>query len=923
MGQSQDIDPAFIAVAVCYPCIDRAEFYEKKLNKISLEEMTFLKEDITDETAFIEKIERIYDFVYQSMGIQFGQLQFEGDALKKLAYLIAPDFDKDIDVIKEDDRYVPAQVAGIDYYSKLCTFPEMADKEYLQSLIEEWFKGAKLYIFFNIEDDYHWFVDCIQKELKERGLCNYSPFDKLKESMPNLVFAHVSGITNCVEILNGENYEKFNELLSTLDNDSLFNYQQYKVEHAECADLIVRAGAGTGKTFSMISRINYLIWMQKYSAEDLIAKIAMITFTNEAAREMKNKLVTNFFERYVLTNNVRYLDYMEAVENMRICTIHSMAKEILKKYAVKLGLGKNFTISGSNYEKRKGIHDALNCFISSREGAETGMPLYQLEKRIETFISQIENKNVDIISDNEVDFGEEPSLGGRIRFADLLPTIREVKRKYRDDCFRNNQVALSDIILLLDMLSERLEISKGIVDYLFVDEFQDTDDVQIQLIAKYKRIFSLNLFVVGDTKQCIYRFRGADDAAFKLLKEEIGKNIKEIELKKNYRTDRLLLKRMNKTFSAWNQKGDIEYGTEDVLIGTQEYNSSDNYCKYVFTNEAERDRSVIQVIRRLQNEYPNDRIAVLVRTNFQALQFKKLCDENDILIETSVGGNLYKIEPTLDLLKLLHAMKYHQSAKDVYGLFTTAYVAETLDKVVIDELSENDKLEYFRNNLPRSLKKWDSYIKRLRLEPVLKVVRDLIDDAKPWTIYANKIGGTEEERKISKEYYLRNLDQVFENISVSSNSNYLTMNSLIDYLEIMILTKQEDNERETFISERDQKTPICTTVHKAKGLEYEHVLLPYCMYEVAGAKTKGDVDLIYTGNKVGYAIKGDSNSYSFINSYYKQYKKTEFEDRRKEEIRILYVAMTRAIKSLTYFVDDKEKVKKNAGNWKEMLKIGE
>ena len=929
MGKSPEIDPAFVAVAVCYPYIDKKEFYEKKLNKISSEEMTILKEDVVDENSFNEKIENIYDFVFQAMNMHFGQLKFEGEALKKLAYLFAPDFDKDIPYEVEDSSFKPVQKSGLDYYSKLITFQEPADRENVNGLIEDWFNGAKLYLFFNIEDDYYWFVDRIKKELDERGKSEYSHFC-IKEDLginkinvPSLVFAYVPGITVQIEIINGEHFDQYDTVLSIIDNDSQFNYQQYKVEHAETTDMIIKAGAGTGKTFSMISRINYLIWKHKYSADELTNKIAMITFTNEAAREMKNKLVTNFFDLYVLTNDVRYLNFMQAVENMRISTIHSMAKEILKSYASKLGLGKNFAISGSNYEKRKVIHDALSEYVLSKNGIEAGMPLFQLEKRIETFISQIENKNVDIISDNKVDFGEEEAAAGRIKFADLIPTIKSAKYKYREECSKDNKVALSDIISLLNLLSERIDNLPGIVDYLFIDEFQDTDDVQIKLVAKYRKIFDLKLFVVGDTKQCIYRFRGADDAAFKLLKEEINTDLIEIELKKNYRTDRLLLKRMNQTFSAWDKKGDLEYGIKDILIGTKEYNSSENYNKHVFTSEDERDRIIIEEIKRLRSDYPGERIAILVRTNFQALECKRLCDENGIRIETSVGGNLYKIEPTLDLLKLLHALKYHQRAKDIYGLYTTSYIAETLDKVEIDKLPEDKKLDYFRDNLPKSLKKWDSYISRLRLEPILKVVRDLIDDAKPWTIYANKIGGTEEEKKVSKEYYLKNLDQVFENISVSSNSYYLTMNSLIEYLEIMILTKQEADERETFASESGEKIPICTTVHKAKGLEYEHVLLPYCMYAVADTKTKGDVDLIYTGNKVGYSVKGDGYNNAFVNNYYKQYKKTEFEDRRKEEIRILYVAMTRAIKSLTYFVDDQESDKSKASNWKEMLSIGE
>ena len=118
-----------------------------------------------------------------------------------------------------------------------------------------------------------------------------------------------------------------------------------------------------------------------------------------------------------------------------------------------------------------------------------------------------------------------------MKFIDLIPSIRDAKVNYRKDCSDENKVALSDIILQLELLAELVGSRNGIVDYLFIDEFQDTDDVQIRLVARFKEVFGLKLFVVGDTKQCIYRFRGADDAAFDLLETEIDSNITKIELK--------------------------------------------------------------------------------------------------------------------------------------------------------------------------------------------------------------------------------------------------------------------------------------------------------------------------------------------------------------------------------------------------------
>lgn len=267
MGRNPKLDPSLIAVAVCYPYITHEEFIDKKLYKVSMEEMTILKEDLINETAFNEKIERIYDFVYQSMGIKFGQIQFENEVVKQTAYLFAPEFDKDIKEEKKDiPRYTPVKV---DYYSKLITFSEHVDKEILEQLINEWVHGGKLFLFFSSESDYEWFRSAVADRLAAEGITGYESFCEVSDSMPNLVFARVEGLTKGIQIENGEKLEQHDEVLSLIDERSLFNYQQYKVEHADTTDIIVRAGAGTGKTFSMLSRINYLIWKHQYNAAEL------------------------------------------------------------------------------------------------------------------------------------------------------------------------------------------------------------------------------------------------------------------------------------------------------------------------------------------------------------------------------------------------------------------------------------------------------------------------------------------------------------------------------------------------------------------------------------------------------------------------------------------------------------------------------
>lgn len=140
----------------------------------------------------------------------------------------------------------------------------------------------------------------------------------------------------------------------------------------------------------------------------------------------------------------------------------------------------------------------------------------------------------------------------------------------------------------------------------------------------------------------------------------------------------------------------------------------------------------------------------------------------------------------------------------------------------------------------------------------------------------------------------------------------------------MVLTRQEEEERSTVGTEQQAQKILCATVHKVKGLQYEHVILPYCSYDVSGKKVRGDVDLIYSENKVGYAVRSNTEDDEiFQNNHYCDFKSDEEKLRREEEIRVLYVAMTRAIKSFSYYCVGNARAKGTSKNWKQFLEEGE
>ena len=221
-------------------------------------------------------------------------------------------------------------------------------------------------------------------------------------------------------------------------------------------------------------------------------------------------------------------------------------------------------------------------------------------------------------------------------------------------------ILLHKVKELINEHKEELEKEVSYLKYLFIDEYQDTDDVQIELMKNFQDILGFNFLVVGDIKQCIYRFRGAEDKAFDILQEN-RKEFLEYSLNKNYRSDKELLKEFHDIFKVWNDKyKSLEYKVDDELIGVKEFNNSSKLVKRISISSDEGlERKLVEQIRLLRNQLSNkETITILVRENKQIEKIKRMINKpeySDIYIETDIGGDLYKIKPTLDLYKLVWA----------------------------------------------------------------------------------------------------------------------------------------------------------------------------------------------------------------------------------------------------------------------------
>lgn len=926
------------AYAPCFPYFSSQDLSEKHFDRICELDLFIRDKDLESFSAFSSRIDTIFEFANKIAIPNLKKDVFSYEDIVNVANIISPDcitgelFESSPEIVQ-----VKKDINDRDYSILIVNGNRIENEDDLcDELVKRWISGTKVYFFSSNESLVKKLNEKVAKTIQSFGITLYDEkYDELnmgKMQEPygffNFIAEYYPSIREDYEIINGISDEKYN--LEELGQKVHFNAEQYRAEHAEPGDMLVNAGAGTGKTYLLVSRIAYLTWLNKYSPEELKERIVLLTFTNDATDEMKARLESYFSKMFYLTYDKTFYEFVECVENMTISTIDSFSKKIVNIFGYYLGMGKDISTTHATLIKQECIRKTINEYIEENK-TELVLPSYFVEKIILDLIKKLEDRNKDpeevqdifrktFEIDGKKDIDNDAPIEERVKveFAKLFIQVPEIMLAIEKRCIAQNQILMGQIITHLGRIESLIENNKvdslnvANYDYVFIDEFQDTDDQQIKLVADFKRIIGFKLFVVGDVKQSIYRFRGAkDDRAFSYLEKLCGNDsFIPFYLRKNYRTNKQLLDYFDRVFKRLNgKKGLLKYKEKDSLIGINNPEYPLDVANYYFSNEQDREQKIVEVIK--EKIITGQKMAILVRNNHQVAEIKRICEANNIYeVDIDTGGSLYRHEAAIDLYKLVYALQNSGNEIALFNLYTTSYVNQTLDKVKLKH--SNDKVKFFYENLPESLASWKEYIEKLQVEPILRVVREIIDDVKPWKYYGLRYAENTKENEIAEIRYRNNLDKLFEKISIETNGVYLTLNSFVDFLKIMITTGQEEEER----SIADVSKIQCRTVHRAKGKEYDYVFLPYSDSTFERFSSKYNCSFIIGEDGIGYLIP--FKDFCIQNDYYQTYCKSDLEDQSFEEARIFYVALTRAKKGVIYL--ETEKTKKNTTSWSDVLK---
>ena len=702
--------------------------------------------------------------------------------------------------------------------------------------------------------------------------------------------------------------------LSQLPMNTIFNFEQYLVEHADVGGaLIVKASAGTGKTAVMIDRVMFLL----ATVSGLQPKdIGLITFTNKAATSMMEKLQTRILQMYRVTGKHSYFVLLEQLAEMQISTIDSFFKKIIVSEGSQLGYGTNVGIRSFVHEKKRILQEIIDDLCRQEEYRDllehNVLTINDYVKYAYWMWEELHSRGYYLDDIYNMDFGTACDDKNEIINTNLKRIIIEAEKRYQHFKLANNAFTIGDIKADMDALAKSNAAVKRqhVYKFLFIDEFQDTDNSQIHSLAWMSKTFNCQLFVVGDVKQSIYRFRGAEETAFNELENTLlqqgmpQKNIKVFVLTKNYRTSANIMGELNRLFRTWHNKNMLVWDADvQSCIADQGHIRHYKYGKY--TKKEERAEIALRDIRELMEQ--SKHVTILCRSNNKVSEIASLCRENGITCIAVLNGGFYQSKPVRDFFALLGALLHPDDNIHVFNLLQSPYVKCTPDmaKIVALNGDEAKVRAYFASLLEQD--NWCEIQQKVRTLPFFTLVdkifaRKPLNNMQAYRWAENPLYQETTDAEIDIEYYCLNLNKLMRLLYEHFSGDYATLLDVFCFLENKIAT---DKAEDLVYPDLQGKDCIveAMTVHKAKGLEFDAVLVPFVTTPFFDVKTaEGEIIqramLITDSNsnpvKVGWAVP---NRRDPENKWHNEYcEKMEVEEKqavRREEARLLYVALTR------------------------------
>lgn len=642
------------------------------------------------------------------------------------------------------------------------------------------------------------------------------------------------------------------------------NVQQREAVIHKDGPIMIVAGAGSGKTKVLTTRVAHLMSEHKIDAFNILA----LTFTNKAAAEMKERV-----EKILGNTEAR---------NLYIGTFHSVFARILRAEAPKIGFPNNFTIYDTD-DSRSVLKTVINELNLDDKHYKPNV--------VHNRISQAKNALVGPIDyQNDYYIQQEDQRANR-------PLIAQIYQGYTARCFKNGAMDYDDLLFkmyeLLRDFPEVLYKYQHKFKYIMIDEYQDTNAVQYQIIKLLAAVHE-NIAVVGDDAQSIYSFRGATiENIFQFQKDY--DDVKVVKLEQNYRSTQSILNVANEVIK--NNKGQIpkdlwtenHEGEKIRLVRTMTDNDEG---KYVADSIQEQ---------KLRNHFYNRDFAILYRTNAQSRSFEESLRRMGIPYRIYGGVSFYQRKEIKDVLAYLRVIvntQDEEALKRIINYPVRGIGKTTIEKSVIIANEHNISMWQVLTKAGEfgfkagTLEALSNFVTMIKYFQSMLTGKNAYDVAVQVGKHTNIIKELFNDKTTEGLARYENIQELLNSIkewteSPSNDDGELGDKSLGSYLQQITLLTDADDDKE------NSDVVKLMTIHAAKGLEFacvfvggiEETLFPSAMsintreeleeerrlFYVAVTRAKKNLWLTYSNTRYRFGQLVQNEPSRFIEEMPEQY----------------------------------------------------
>lgn len=599
---------------------------------------------------------------------------------------------------------------------------------------------------------------------------------------------------------------------------------QLKAINIKDGPAMIIAGPGSGKTKVIASRITNLINNHNINPSSILA----MTFTNKAAQEMRERCMG-------LTD----------ASNLNIFTFHSLSAFLLRRYGLKIGIEQNFTIFDDNDQLR----------IIKKIFKDANKDPKKLPFKTSTLLNEIsyfKNENIHYTKVNDLDKYEE---GG---YSEL---ISDFYKRYETELSKSNALDFDDLLLktadLLKSSNEIRDMLENKYKYLLVDEFQDTNKLQLEISIKLAEK-NKNIFVVGDPDQSIYSWRNAEPKNL-LDFQKYFPEVEIIKLDQNYRSTKSIINVADKLISNNNERFERELWTENIRGNEAVLVTAKN-------PKLEAEFVTREINYLIGNGYSPEQIAVMYRVNSQSRSME------DLLKEWNISYRLVGAVSFRERREIKDLISYFSILINPNDEISLSRIINTPRRAISDKTFELLRSSYEKQDKYNGMlnfilsRPWNDGIKltpraKKGLESFADIASDLVGKIKklnPEIMIQEILDKTKYLEYLEDdpdfENRLRNIEELrikAREIGFEIEDSYLKN---LEFVQRFALISSDESINNSENDGEEEKVTLIT-LHQAKGLEYsvvfiigfEQGLLPHARSIGNESETEEERRICYVG----------------------------------------------------------------------------